>query len=188
MKLFLLAALLLTSLSAMAQGALLEADKDKLLPGPSFFKLGLGSDHKLQETDGGRFHSPIKGKNKVIQAQINKLSAKDKTMYKPTIVCSGETNILNGVIVISKLRACFQTIDGKLIFNSTDLGPTDVMNERTRVSKFVNGQLDAYSEQNSKDQNTKDPKQNTNDRSPGLPGQADDGYIQSKKHGVKQEN
>ncbi len=168
MKTFLFLSLLLASISVSAQ-----ADKNPVV-GPSFFKLGMGSDKKMQTIPG-----PIKAKSDGVQAQLHKMLAQVKSINIPAVACTCESVVKNNAIVVSKIRACFQLSDGKLLLNGIDLSPTDVIAEQSRVQKILMGQVDPGVNSSS------DPKQSSSDRSVGLPGEAEDGEPVKKSPGHK---
>lgn len=144
MKLLTLCLFLLASNLSFAQGLLFESDRDKVLEGPTVFKLGIDSNNNLIQISNERplFSMPITGKTSFQKDVLKNLSSTDRTQYKQTIMCTGKTEVLNGVLIVNKARVCIQIFDGRLLYCDLSLSPNEVLKERQLIDQMLWGYID----------------------------------------------
>jgi hypothetical protein len=145
MKPFFCLLLLGMSFCSFAQGVISAADKDKMIAGPTFFKLGaINSNSELIKIVSGPsplLSAPIRAGTAMMNSVLVEMSKFPKGGSVATIGCVGETNSYNGIMIIQKIKICVLLSDGRLIVNSNDLSPQEVVKLKSSMDNVLHHNL-----------------------------------------------
>ncbi len=139
MKKFLPILIFLWSFTVFSQGPIFEVDRNQVLEGPGFFKLGINTRNELIEikSESPFFASPVTGKNLKEKMLVNKLPDGIENKNRQEIACVGQTEVINGILQLVETDVCVKIVSGELLYKKEGLSQEEVQKARFDIDEVL---------------------------------------------------
>jgi len=125
--------------TAFSQGLIFEKDRNQVLEGPGFFKLGINTRNELIEIidESPLFAYSVTGKNLKEKMLVNKLPENIENINRQELACVGQTEKINGILQLVKTDVCVKIVDGEVVYRSPDLSDEDLEKARFDIDEVL---------------------------------------------------